>query len=87
MDASAKQFVEAVKENDADIVAMSALLTTTMVEMRNVVEGLEEAGLREKVKVVIGGAPITPEYAAEIGADAAAVDAVDGVRICSEWMK
>ena len=87
VDASAEQFVEAVKENDADIVAMSALLTTTMVEMRNVVEGLEEAGLRERVKVVIGGAPITPEYAAEIGADAAAVDAVDGVRICSEWMK
>lgn len=87
VDASAEQFVEAVKENEVDIVAMSALLTTTMVEMRNVVEGLEEAGLRKNVKVVIGGAPITPEYAAEIGADAAAVDAVDGVRICSGWMK
>lgn len=87
VDASAEQFVEAVKEHGADIVAMSALLTTTMIEMRNVIEGLEEAGLRDKVKVIIGGAPITREYAEEIGADAAAFDAVEGVRICSEWMR
>jgi 5-methyltetrahydrofolate--homocysteine methyltransferase len=87
VDASAKKFVQAVKENDADIVAMSALLTTTMVEMESVIEGLENEGLRDRVKVVIGGAPITPEYAKEIGADAAAIDAVDGVRICNEWAK
>jgi corrinoid protein of di/trimethylamine methyltransferase len=87
VDASPEQFVEAVKEHDADIVAMSALLTTTMVEMRKVIEGLENEGLRDKVKVIIGGAPITSEYASEIGADAAAIDAVDGVRICSDLLK
>lgn len=64
---------------------MSALLTTTMIEMENVVKALKEAGLRDKVKIIIGGTPITPEYARKIGADAAAKDAVDGVRICNEW--
>jgi len=87
VDVPTEQFVKAVKEHGADIVAMSALLTTTMVEMGNVIRGLEEAGLRDKVKVIIGGAPITSEYAKEIGADAAAVDSVKGVRICSKWMK
>jgi 5-methyltetrahydrofolate--homocysteine methyltransferase len=87
IDIEAEQFVEAVKTHNPDIVAMSALLTTTMVEMESVIKSLEKAGLREKVKVIIGGAPITPEYAEKIGADAAAKDAVGGVRICSTWMK
>ncbi len=86
VDASPEQFVEAVREHGADIVAMSALLTTTMVEMGNVIRGLEKAELRDGVKVIVGGAPITQEYAEEIGADAAAQDAVEGVRICSEWV-
>ena len=86
VDVSTEQFVEAVTEHDTDIVAISALLTTTMVEMVNVVKGLEKAGLRNKVKVLIGGAPITPEYAEKIGADASAGDAVEGVRVCSGWM-
>jgi len=87
VDVSPEQFVEAVKEHDPDIVAMSALLTTTMVEMESIIEELKKNGLREKVKVIIGGAPITSEYAEKIGADAAAKDAVEGVRICSEWME
>ncbi|KYH40380.1 MAG: methyltransferase [Candidatus Bathyarchaeota archaeon B63] len=66
---------------------MSALLTTTMIEMENVIKGLEKSGLRDRVKIIIGGAPITPEYAEKIGADAAARDAVEGVRICSGWVK
>jgi corrinoid protein of di/trimethylamine methyltransferase len=87
VDIKAEQFVEAVKENNPDIVAMSALLTTTMIEMENVVKRLEESGLRKRIKIIIGGAPITPEYAKKIGADAAAKDAVEGVRKCNEWVK
>jgi 5-methyltetrahydrofolate--homocysteine methyltransferase len=86
VDIKAEQFVEAVKENNPDIVAMSALLTTTMIEMEAVVKKLKEAGLRENIKIIIGGAPITPEYAKKIGADAAAKDAVEGVRKCNEWV-
>lgn len=84
VDISAEQFVDAVKKNKPDIVAMSALLTTTMIEMENVVKTLEKAGLRKKVKIIIGGAPVTAEYAEKIGADAAAKDAVEGVRTCAQ---
>jgi len=87
VDVAAEQFVEAVKQNNPDIVAMSALLTTTMIEMENVVKNLKKAGLRKNLKIIIGGAPITPEYAKKIGADAAARDAVEGVRTCTDWMK
>jgi len=86
VDVSPEQFVDAVKKNKPDIVAMSALLTTTMIEMENTIKALKEAGLRDKVKIIIGGAPITPEYAEKIGADAAAKDAVDGVNICKSWV-
>ena len=87
VDITAEQFVEAAKEHNPDIVAMSALLTTTMIEMENVIKNLKEAGLRDKLKIIIGGAPITTEYAKKIEADAAARDAVEGVRICNKWMK
>ena len=86
IDVPAGKFVEAVKKNNPDIVAMSALLTTTMIQMESVMKALKEAGLRDQVKVIIGGAPITEEYAEKIGADAAARDAVQGVRTCNEWM-
>ncbi len=74
------QFLEAVKENQPDILAMSALLTTTAVEQAKVIETLKEEGLRDKVKVIVGGGAITPEFAAQIGADgyrATAPEAVD----------
>jgi len=87
VDVSAEQFVQAVREHNPDIVAMSALLTTTMIEMEKIVKELKKAGLRDKVKIIIGGAPITSEYAEKIGADAAAKDAVEGVRTCTEWTK
>jgi 5-methyltetrahydrofolate--homocysteine methyltransferase len=87
VDVSAEQYVEAVKQNSPDIVAMSALLTTTMIEMEGIVKLLQKEGLKKKVKIIIGGAPITPEYAKKIGADAAAKDAVEGVRTCTQWMK
>lgn len=66
---SPDQFVHAVKERNANVIAMSALLTTTMPSMRTTIDALKHAGVREQVKVLIGGAPITQKYADEIGAD------------------
>jgi len=86
VDVSPEKFVEAVKNNNPNIVGMSALLTTTMIEMEDVIKALKDAGLRDKVKIIIGGAPITQEYAEKIGADAAARDAVEGVNICKSWV-
>lgn len=79
IDVSADKFVEAVKEHKPNIIAMSALLTTTMVNMPEVIKALEAAGLREKVKIVIGGAPITQNYADQIGADGYSPDAASAV--------
>jgi len=85
-DVPPERFVEAVKEHDANIVAMSALLTVTMPEMKNVIDELKKAGLRDKVKVIVGGAPVTEEYAKSIGADGYGETAVEGVRICKQWV-
>ena len=74
-DVPAGKFIQAVKDHDADILALSAMLTTTMIEMKAVIEALEAAGLRDKVKVMIGGAPITEGFRATIGADSYTVDA------------
>ncbi|EHQ87831.1 cobalamin B12-binding domain-containing protein [Desulfosporosinus youngiae] len=75
VDISPEQFVEAAKEQKADMIAMSALLTTTMVSMRDTIELFKEEGIRDKVRIIIGGAPISQEYADEIGADGFAPDA------------
>ena len=77
---SAEEFIGAVREHDADIVGMSALLTTTMVYMKTVVDAFAEAGLGE-VPLCVGGAPISHEYAAEIGADGYAADAGSAVEL------
>jgi len=69
VDVPPEKFVEAVNEQDGTIVALSALLTTTMTMMKTVIDALQQAGLRAKTKVIIGGAPITQQYADEIGAD------------------
>jgi len=69
VDVPPERFVEAAKEKDGTIVALSALLTTTMTMMKNVIDALEKAGIRKQTKVIIGGAPITQQYADEIGAD------------------
>ena len=79
VDQSADQFVAAVKENDAEIVGASALLTTTMLQQSKLIEALEEAGLRDQVKVMVGGAPVTESFASEIGADGYAEDAISAV--------
>ncbi|MBE7487337.1 corrinoid protein [bacterium] len=69
VDVSPEKFIEAVKAKNASVVALSALLTTTMPAMGTVIKALEEAGVRKQVKVIIGGAPITRQYAEQIGAD------------------
>jgi corrinoid protein of di/trimethylamine methyltransferase len=69
VDVPPQKFVDAAKEQDGSIIAMSALLTTTMTQMKAVVKALEDGGFRKKVRVIIGGAPITQQYADEIGAD------------------
>jgi 5-methyltetrahydrofolate--homocysteine methyltransferase len=69
VDVPPQKFVDAAKEQDGSILAMSALLTTTMTQMKAVIKALEEAGIRKKTRVIIGGAPITQQYADEIGAD------------------
>jgi 5-methyltetrahydrofolate--homocysteine methyltransferase len=79
VDVSPEQFVAAANENSADLIAMSALLTTTMGSMRDTVTALGDAGLRDKVKVIVGGAPLTQSYADEIKADGYAPDAASAV--------
>jgi len=80
-DAKPDVFVEAVREHQPRIVGMSALLTTTMVNMKATIEALEEAGLRDSVKIMVGGAPVTAAFAEEIGADAYAPDAASAVDV------
>jgi 5-methyltetrahydrofolate--homocysteine methyltransferase len=75
VDISPEQFVEAVKSTNANILCMSALLTTTMPMMKRTIDALAENGIRERVKVMVGGAPVTQKYAGEIGADSYAPDA------------
>lgn len=78
-DVPKEKFLEFVKNEGADILAMSALLTTTMIYMKETIEALKNAGLRENVKVIIGGAPVTESYAAQIDADGYAPDAASAV--------
>ena len=79
VDRSAADFVAAVKETDATLVGASALLTTTMPEQQKIIESLKEAGLRDRVKVMVGGAPVTQGWAKKIGADGHAEDAIAAV--------
>jgi len=81
VEVTASQFVEAVREYGPDIVAMSALLTTTMIRMPEVVSALTAAGLRDQVRVIVGGAPLSASYAEEIGADGYAPDAASAVKL------
>ena len=84
VDVPTDKFVAAVKEHKASIVGLSALLTTTMPAMKEVIDALKEGNLRDQVKVVIGGAPVTQAYADEIGADGYAADAALAVELCKE---
>ena len=80
-DVAPEQFINAVKESGAQVVAMSALLTTTMANMPTTIKAFEEAGMRDKVKIMVGGAPVTQEFADKIGADGFAPDASQAAKV------
>jgi len=84
---STDNFVQAVRNKKPDILAMSALLTTTMTEMKNTIDVLKSEGLRDKVKVIVGGAPVTPAFAEQIGADGNSYDAPGAAKLCREILQ
>ncbi len=86
IDAAPQKFVEVVKAEQPDLVGMSALLTTTIPAMEKAIDALVEAGVRDRVKVMIGGAPVTQTYADEIGADSYAPDAASAVDLARSLM-
>jgi len=87
LNVSAQQFVDAVREKKADILGLSALLTTTMPTMGQTIKDLEKAGLRSRVKVIVGGAPVTAEFARFIGADAHARDGGEAIPVCRKLVQ
>jgi corrinoid protein of di/trimethylamine methyltransferase len=87
VDVSGEQFAAKARELEADIVGVSALLTTTMVGQKSVIEALDRAGLRPKVKIMVGGAPVTRRWAEEIGADGYGKDAISAVELARTLME
>ncbi|MFZ7120126.1 MAG: cobalamin B12-binding domain-containing protein [Eubacteriaceae bacterium] len=87
IDQPVSSFVEKVKEVKPDIVGMSGVLTLALEAMKDTVDGLKEAGLRENVKIIIGGNPVTMEACEHIGADAFTTNAAEGVKISQGWVK
>jgi 5-methyltetrahydrofolate--homocysteine methyltransferase len=85
IDVPTEKVVEYVRENKPNYLGLSALLTTTMLVMGDIIEALKAAGLRNKVKVLVGGAAVSQEYASEIGADAYCVDGFDAVRVLDSF--
>ena len=81
VDKSTSEFIDVIKDSGADIVGASALLTTTMLQQKKLIEALVETGLRDKVKVMVGGAPVTKSFCKEIGADGYAEDAISAIDI------
>jgi len=86
VDVAPEQFVQAVKEHQAQIVGLSALLTTTMPMMQSTIDALKDAGVRERVKVLIGGAPVNQDFADKIGADGYAPDAGSASKLAKQIM-
>ena len=84
VDVPIQTFLDKARETNADVVGLSALLTTTMVKQKGVIEALEEAGLRPQIKVMVGGAPVTRTWAEEIGADGFSEDAIGAVAVAKE---
>ena len=87
IDVPPEKYVAAIKQHQPRVVGMSALLTTTMREMKNTIDAIVEAGLRKQVKAIIGGAPVTEKYAKEIGADGYAADAASAVDLVKSLVK
>jgi methanogenic corrinoid protein MtbC1 len=86
VDVSGEKFAAKAREFKADIVGVSALLTTTMRNQKTVVEALDQAGLRSQIKIMVGGAPVTRRWAEEIGADGYAKDAMSAVALARDLM-
>ncbi len=86
IDVSPEAFLEGIKEHHPDVIAMSALLTTTMLHMKDTIELLREEGLRDQVKVIIGGAPVSQDFADEISADGFAPDAASAADLCKKLL-
>jgi len=86
VDTKPDQFIDAIIENEATLVGMSALLTTTMPNMGRTIEAFEEAGIREEIKIMVGGAPVTPDFADEMGADGYGKDAIACVEKAKELL-
>jgi methanogenic corrinoid protein MtbC1 len=86
IDVPIPRFVETVRMENPDILGLSALLSPCIAEMKRVIQALQETGLRDAVKVIVGGATLTDEVAKQIGADYRAKDAVDGVSMCQTWV-
>jgi methanogenic corrinoid protein MtbC1 len=86
IDVSSDKFVESVKENKADILVMSALLTTTMGYMKEVIDAFKAAGIRDQVKIMVGGAPVNQAFADEIGADGYSDNANSAVALAKKLM-
>jgi 5-methyltetrahydrofolate--homocysteine methyltransferase len=85
-DVPKEKFIEFTQKEEVDMVGMSALLTTTMIYMQEIIQGLKEAGLRDKVKVIIGGAPVTQAYADQIEADGYAPDAASAIDLAKDLL-
>jgi 5-methyltetrahydrofolate--homocysteine methyltransferase len=86
VDVNVGKFIEAVEKHDANLLGLSALLTTTMLKMKEVIKALDNSKMRDKVKVMIGGAPVTKDYADEIGADGYAPDAFSAVALAKRLL-
>jgi len=86
VDVSPEKFVEVVRNEKPDILGISVLITLTMPEVSNTMKALEKANLRNQVKIIVGGAPITQEFIDDIGADAIALNAIDGIKKCKRWV-
>jgi methanogenic corrinoid protein MtbC1 len=86
VDVESSTFVDEIRKSRPQVLGLSALLTTTVAEMKNTVGATREAGVRSKLKILLGGNAVKKEFASEIGADAAALDAVEGLEICRKWI-
>jgi 5-methyltetrahydrofolate--homocysteine methyltransferase len=86
IDVSPDRFIQAVKDEQPNILGISALTSTTMMRIGEVIEALRSASIRGRVRVILGGAPLTEDFARSVGADAYAKDVVQGLRICEGWV-
>lgn len=86
VDVSAQKFVDMVRKENPNILALSTLLSIGIPEMKRVIDAIKEAGLRDRVKIIVGGRPITREYALEIGADGYGEDAIEAIKIINQWL-